>query len=72
MNVPGDVSIVGFDDASTAAGLGLTTVRQPDRSKGKTATRALLALMAGVAVEPVQVLDIRLVVRASTGPPKKL
>ncbi|MFZ1996267.1 MAG: substrate-binding domain-containing protein, partial [Solirubrobacteraceae bacterium] len=71
LNVPADVSVVGFDDASTAAGLGLTTVRQPDRRKGEVAARTLLALMAGEAVEPVQVLDTALVVRASAGPPPR-
>jgi DNA-binding LacI/PurR family transcriptional regulator len=68
LEVPGDVSVLGFDDAPTAAGLRLTTVRQPDRAKGETATRTLLALMAGRRVEPVQVLDTELVLRASTGP----
>jgi DNA-binding LacI/PurR family transcriptional regulator len=67
LEVPGDVSVVGFDDAATAGGLGLTTVRQPDRGKGEAATRTLLALMAGRPVDPVQVLDTELVVRASTG-----
>jgi DNA-binding LacI/PurR family transcriptional regulator len=69
LGVPGDVSVVGFDDAETAAGLGLTTVRQPHRGKGERATRALLASMAGQTVAPVQLLDTELVVRASTGPP---
>jgi DNA-binding LacI/PurR family transcriptional regulator len=69
LGVPGDVSVVGFDDAETAAALGLTTVRQPHRGKGERATRALLASMAGQPVAPVQLLDTELVVRASTGPP---
>lgn len=68
LDVPGDLSVVGFDDADTAAGLGLTTVRQPHRGKGERATRALVALMAGEAVQPVQVLETELVVRATTGP----
>jgi DNA-binding LacI/PurR family transcriptional regulator len=67
--VPGDVSVVGFDDADTAAALGLATVRQPQRDKGARAARTLLGLMGGEAVDPVQVLDTELVVRASTGPP---
>lgn len=69
LDVPGYVSVVGFDDADTAAGLGLTTVRQPHRGKGELATRALMALMAGDAVEPEQIMETELVVRASTGPP---
>ncbi len=70
LDVPGDLSVVGFDDAATAAGLGLTTVRQPHRRKGEAATRALLALIAGDAVKPVQLLETELVVRGSTGPPR--
>ena len=66
LDVPGDVSVVGFDDAETAAPLGLTTVRQPHRGKGELATRQLLELMKGGHVEPVTVLDTELVVRAST------
>ncbi|MGH2893062.1 MAG: LacI family DNA-binding transcriptional regulator, partial [Solirubrobacteraceae bacterium] len=54
--IPGEVSVLGFDDADTAAGIGLTTVRQPHRGKGERATRALLALMEGRDVAPVQVL----------------
>ncbi len=69
LDVPGEVSVVGFDDAATAAGCGLTTVRQPHRGKGERATRTLLGLMAGEVVEPVQVLETELVVRGSTGPP---
>jgi DNA-binding LacI/PurR family transcriptional regulator len=72
LDVPGDVSVVGFDDAATASGLGLTTVRQPHRGKGERAARALLALMAGEEVEPVQVLETDLVVRGSTGPPPQV
>jgi DNA-binding LacI/PurR family transcriptional regulator len=68
LDVPGDVSVVGFDDADPAAGLGLTTVRQPHRGKGERATRTLLRLVAGEAVEPVHVLATELVIRASTGP----
>jgi DNA-binding LacI/PurR family transcriptional regulator len=66
LDVPGDVSVVGFDDADTAAPLGLTTVSQPHRGKGELATRQLLELMAGRPVEPVTVLASELVVRAST------
>jgi DNA-binding LacI/PurR family transcriptional regulator len=67
--VPGDVSVVGFDDAGTAAVLGLTTVRQPHRDKGARATQTLLSLMRGEAVDPVQMLVAELVIRDSAGPP---
>jgi DNA-binding LacI/PurR family transcriptional regulator len=68
LDVPGDVSVIGFDDADTAAGIGLTTVRQPNRGKGESATRALLGLIEGRQVQSIQVLDTELVVRSSTGP----
>jgi DNA-binding LacI/PurR family transcriptional regulator len=66
LDVPEDVSVVGFDDADTAAPLGLTTVAQPHRGKGELAARQLLDLMDGRPVEPVTVLGTALVVRAST------
>ncbi len=68
LDVPGEVSVVGFDDADTAAGLGLTTMRQPQRAKGELAARSLLALIDGRHVAPAQMLDTALVERTSTGP----
>jgi DNA-binding LacI/PurR family transcriptional regulator len=65
LDVPGDVSVVGFDDAPGAAALGLTTVRQPHREKGEEAARMLLALMEGRGVPAVSMLDTELVVRGS-------
>ncbi|MGZ4177073.1 MAG: LacI family DNA-binding transcriptional regulator [Solirubrobacteraceae bacterium] len=67
LDVPGELSVVGFDDAETAGPLGLTTVRQPHREKGEQAARTLLALMEGGVVEAVTVLQTELVVRESTG-----
>ena len=32
--VPGDLSVIGFDDIELAAAIGLTTVRQPLRASG--------------------------------------
>jgi LacI family transcriptional regulator len=77
LSVPGDVSIVGFDDTAPATTVWpeLTTVRQP------------IAAMAGVAVDmmiedvrirrdsgsrnraPDRVMDHELVIRESSGPP---
>jgi DNA-binding LacI/PurR family transcriptional regulator len=67
LRVPDDLSVVGFDDAATAAGLGLTTVRQPTRSKGEHAARALLDRPE--ARTPHQLLTTELVVRTSSAPP---
>jgi DNA-binding LacI/PurR family transcriptional regulator len=64
--VPGDLSVVGFDDTHTAASTrpALTTVRQPLVEKGETAARLLLEGAPATVVE----LPTELVVRASTGP----
>jgi DNA-binding LacI/PurR family transcriptional regulator len=72
LRVPGDLSIVGFDDAvPTAADLRLTTVRQPQRAKGERAAHALLALLDGSApAASPPPLPTELVVRGSTAPPR--
>lgn len=71
LRVPGDVSVVGFDDITSAAfhNPSLTTVRQPLREMGEIAGDLLLdrltrekPLPASIDVEP------DLVVRDSTGP----
>jgi LacI family transcriptional regulator len=68
--VPGDISVVGFDDIESAAFLNpsLTTIRQPLRRMGEIAAEVLLARLGDgedpgtISVEP------ELVTRASTGP----
>lgn len=67
LNVPEDLSITGFDDAATAAALGLTTVRQPNRSKGERAAAALLGLLEGSAPATALTLPAELIIRSSTG-----
>ncbi len=73
--VPGDVSVVGFDDIDLAQLIDpmLTTVHQPIRRKGEAAARLLLSLVEREAYEPAehQRLETRLIVRASTGAPGK-
>jgi DNA-binding LacI/PurR family transcriptional regulator len=68
LRVPDDLSIIGFDDAPTASGLRLSTVRQPHRRKGELAAQALLDLVAGQRSEPTQLLPTELIVRDTTGP----
>lgn len=72
LSVPGDLSVVGFDDIMFSAYVSppLTTVRQPGREKGRLAAEMLLAIdSAGDNDPPAQVLlPTELVVRASTGP----
>ena len=70
--VPGDVSVVGFDDirASALAHIGLTTVRQDGREIARrlveAAERRLGDPDAGVVRD---VIPPRLVARSTTGPP---
>ncbi|MHC1563265.1 LacI family DNA-binding transcriptional regulator [Actinomycetospora sp. C-140] len=68
--VPGDVSIVGFDDVPAAADAhpALTTVRQPHQEKGR---RAAALLLRPDPARDEHTLPVELVVRASTGPPPK-
>jgi DNA-binding LacI/PurR family transcriptional regulator len=72
IDVPGRLSVVGFDDAPLAALTDppLTTIAQPTEEKGRLAARALLAALEAMpAPEPERtVLPAELVVRASTGP----
>ncbi|MBA2717676.1 MAG: LacI family DNA-binding transcriptional regulator [Chloroflexi bacterium] len=70
-SVPGEISVVGFDDVDLAASTDppLTTVHQPVRGKGEAAVRLLLSVMEGGQTEPVhRRLETRLVIRSSTGP----
>ncbi|MDO9397811.1 MAG: LacI family DNA-binding transcriptional regulator [Herbiconiux sp.] len=71
LRVPGDVSVVGFDDVPLARRLSppLTTVRQPIDEIGRQATQTLLELIAGDPPTPVPPCAVDLVVRASTAPP---
>ena len=72
MAVPGDISIVGFDDHELAAVLGLTTVRQDPGWHGATAARLLLGLGEDPPGEVRHVVaDTRLLVRATTSPPDR-
>jgi alanine racemase len=69
--VPGEISVVGFDDVDLAASTDppLTTVHQPVRGKGEAAIRLLLSVMEGGHSGPVhRRLETRLVIRSSTGP----
>ncbi len=71
LDVPGDVSVVGFDDIDLAPYVDppLTTVHQPIRRKGEEAVRLLLSV---VEKHPAKAehrrLDTRLIIRGSTGP----
>ena len=72
LSVPGDVSVVGFDDIQSAAynTPSLTTVRQPLMEMGKRGAQVLLERIADrEKVFPAEVVMApELVVRESTGP----
>jgi DNA-binding LacI/PurR family transcriptional regulator len=71
LNVPGDVSIVGFDDIPAAASANppLTTIRQAHCEKGLLAGRALVALLQSDHVVETDALPVELIVRATTSSP---
>ncbi|HVL85565.1 MAG TPA: LacI family DNA-binding transcriptional regulator [Pseudonocardia sp.] len=78
LDVPGDVSLVGFDDHEVSGAYDLTTVAQPVRDQGEQGARLLLRLLAdragadrGADGVPEIVLPTRLVVRGTTGPPRR-
>jgi DNA-binding LacI/PurR family transcriptional regulator len=76
--VPGQLSVIGFDDIESAALLGLSTVRQPLENSGAEGARRLCALLREERVRPLrQQLALEVVHRASTasfrvsGPPTR-
>lgn len=71
--VPGDISVVGFDDIPLAAYFDppLTTIRLPAFELGQAAGRALLERIADPAAGGRTLLMTELVVRASTASPRR-
>ncbi|CAN5618488.1 LacI family DNA-binding transcriptional regulator [soil metagenome] len=74
LTVPGDVSIVGFDDSAlmNATDPPLTTVRQPIEPMGRMVIELLVSQIKGVASTTDEYLfEPELVVRGSTGPARE-
>jgi LacI family transcriptional regulator len=68
--VPGELSIVGFDDLDLASHLqpALTTVHVPAEAMWRRAADRVLALLRGEALPSETEVEVTLVVRGSTGP----
>lgn len=73
LDVPGDLSVVGFDDVEVSGHAGLTTVRQPLFESGELAARILLGALEEEQPPPrlVHSLDLDLVERSTTAPPAR-
>jgi DNA-binding LacI/PurR family transcriptional regulator len=72
IDVPGDMSVVGFDDIPESSLIRpqLTTVSQPGLDKGRHAADCLMNLIAGSEGPDHIVLPAELVVRGTSGPPR--
>lgn len=67
--VPEDISVIGFDDISLSQYMAppLTTIRQPAVEKGATAAGLLIDSLVEEKKPDNKVLDIKLIIRNSTG-----
>jgi LacI family transcriptional regulator len=73
LSVPGDLSVVGFDDVPEASRRvpALTTIRQPMHRLGMVAAQLVTAIIDGETPEHPRVqLPTRLIPRATTAPPR--
>ena len=73
VNVPRDLSVVGFDDIRFARHVepALTTVAQPMRDIGHGTVKLLLDILGGRILPPTSItLPHALIVRRSTAPPR--
>jgi DNA-binding LacI/PurR family transcriptional regulator len=70
LTVPGDISVVGFDDIPTASNsiFSLSTIRQDTAAQAKTAVDALKAIIEGQTKRVRRhVMPVELVLRESSG-----
>lgn len=69
-SVPGEISIVGFDDvpACRKARPALSSVRQDNALRARTAIDAIDALRSGTSAPADVVLPVQLILRESSGP----
>lgn len=72
LDVPRDVSVIGFDDIAVSAYVGLSTVRQPLRASGERGGSLMLEVLGGTSPTPLcETLPLELVARKTTAPPRR-
>ena len=73
-NVPGQISIVGFDDLEISRHFcpSLTTVHVPTEQMWERAADYLVRRLRGEVISKSLNIDVSLIVRESTGPARKL
>lgn len=65
--VPGDLSVIGYDDIDSATHLGLSTVHQPLAESGASGARRLCAAIRHESVRPLrEKLPVTVVARSTT------
>jgi LacI family transcriptional regulator len=70
LDVPGDLSVIGYDDIEVAGHLGLTTIRQLLYESGQRGVELLLDILEAKTDAPVcEILPTELVERKTTAPP---
>lgn len=69
IEVPAQLSVIGFDDIDVAEYLGLTTIRQPLFESGARGVELLLSLIIGEVPSGPEYLAIELITRSTTAPP---
>jgi len=67
--IPGDLSVIGFDDIDHAEPLGLTTIRQQLERSGALGGEMLLRMLNHEMVGSRE-LELSVIVRTSTAPPR--
>ncbi len=75
VSVPDDVSVTGFDDSRFArlSAVSLTTARQDPDEMGRSAVEAALRRVGSPSARPTEaVIKPGLVIRTSTGPPRRM
>ena len=74
LSVPGDVSVIGFDDLTVASYFvpSLTTIRQPLQQMGASAASMLLKKIRGEQADSVVKIEPELIVRESTAKAKSV